>query len=310
MFLQQNELELWSKTQNTFTEASPCNIYFILKRPRLSVDPNFFNVTADYIELKYYIHVREDKLERILKVPFKGHPLTTYMESKYPYNFVTFKDQEGNSNGYKLAVLIDETHKWQGTKEDLLDFEVLYIGQAFGNDGKRTAIDRLPSHSTLQKIYAEAMSKNPDSEIWLMLASFEQKRTMSMNGMFDMPKENEAEDLNRAARFLNGESIQFTEQQTINFTEAALIRTFLPPYNKEFKNTFPNPAHSSYSQCYDLDVNSIVVETHTGESRRWLFSEEKPRKKEGEIGQEYWQHGLFHFVNSEERYKMFNHDYI
>jgi hypothetical protein len=25
---------------------------------------------------------------------------------------------------------------------------------------------------------------------------------------------------------------------------------------------------------------------------------------------EYWQHGLFHFIDSEDRYKMFNYDYL
>lgn len=309
-FLQQNELDSFAKTQNAFSEYNPCNIYFILRRPRISADPNYLKVEKDYVEIRYFIHIKDERLERIIRLPFKDHPLDLTMETEYPYNFLSFKDKEGNINGYKLAVLIDESHKWFGPKEDLLDFEVLYIGQAFGTNGKRTALDRLSSHSTLQKIYSEAMSRNPDSEIWLMLASFEQKKITTMNGMFDMPEENEQEDIQRATKFMNSSQNQFTEKQIINFTEAALIKTFLPQYNKEYKDTFPNPAHSSYSECYELDVNSIVVETDTRESRRWLYSEHKPRKQDGEMGIEYWQHGLFHFVDSEDRYKMFNFEYL
>jgi hypothetical protein len=62
---------------------------------------------------------------------------------------------------------------------------------------------------------------------------------------------------------LMGEGIN--EQQKINFTEAALIRYFEPPYNKIYKDTFPNPAHSTYSQCYELDINSICIELQTSE---------------------------------------------
>jgi hypothetical protein len=30
-----------------------------------------------------------------------------------------------------------------------------------------------------------------------------------------------------------------------------------------FKNVFPSPAHTTYSQCYELDINSLVVEVDT-----------------------------------------------
>jgi hypothetical protein len=309
MFLQQTELDIFAQYQNTFTEHNPCNIYFILRRPRISADPNYFKVEKEFIELKYFIHVPNERLVRILRIPFRDHPNDLILETEYPYNFVKFKDEKGNINRYKLSVLVDETHKLNESKEDLLDFEVLYIGQAYGADGKRTALDRLSSHSMLQKIYSEAMSRNPDSEIWIMLASFEQNKITSMNGMVNMPRENDKEDRKRAVKFISSGN-EFSDRQTINFTEAALIKTFLPKYNKEYKDSFPNSSHSSYSECYNLDVNSIVVETDTRESRRWLYSEGKPRKADGEIGMEYWQHGLFHFIDSEDRYKMFNYDYL
>lgn len=309
-FLQQNELDEYAKTQNTFSEFTPCNIYFILKRSRISADPDYLIVGRDFIEIKYFIHLEEKRLERIIRLPFQGHPPDLKMSAKYPFNFIEFIDSEGNINSYKLAVLIDERHKQLGVKEDLLDYEVLYIGQAYGSEGNRTALQRLASHSTLQNIYSQAMTRNPDSEIWIMLSAFKERKIATINGMCSMPSENDEEDTNRAVRFLNPSINQFTRRQTINFTEAALINTFLPQYNKDYKGSFPNPAHSSYSECYDLDVNSIVVETDTRETRRWLYSESKPRKKHGEMGIDYWQHGIFHFVNSKDRYKMFNSEYL
>ncbi len=133
---------------------------------------------------------------------------------------------------------------------------------------------------------------------------------MNINGKISIPIENEEKDMERAVNFADFEVAKFTEKQRINFTEAALIRTFLPKYNKEYKDTFPNPAHKSYSECYDLDLNAIIVETDTSHVRRWLYSEGKKRKPECEVGSMYWQHGIFYFSNAEDRFKVFNHEYL
>ncbi len=308
--LQQTELELYGKNQTAFTESNPCNIYFIIKRPRLTIDPDYYVKSKKSFELKYYIHKEDKKYERKFRV---NVDTTNYnFKSIYPYNYFSLlhKSDENLNRHYKLAVIIDVIHKKSNTEEPLLDFEVLYIGQSFGEDGKRTAIDRLDSHSTLQKIYSESMQRNPDSEIWILLSSFIQKNISSMNGLISMPKENEEKDLNRWMNFNNGEN-PFSEKQKINFTEAALIRTFLPKYNQEFKNTFPKSSHSSYSECYSLDLNAIVVEMDLTESRRWLYTEFKERNKNGNsLGIPYWQYGQFYFVTDDDRYKMFNHAYL
>lgn len=308
--LQQTELELYGKSQTAFTENNPCNIYFIIKRPRLTIAPDYCIKNEKSFELKYFIHKEDKKYERKFRVKINTNEYT--FKSKYPYNYFSLlhnSNQDFNRH-FKLAVIVDEIHKKSNTEEPLLDFEVLYIGQAFGEDGKRTAIGRLDSHSTLQKIYSESMQRNPDAEIWILLSSFMQKNVSSMNGLISMTKENEEQDFNRWLNFNNGKN-PFSEKQKINFTEAALIKTFLPKYNKEFKDTFPNSSHSSYSECYSLDLNAIVVEMDTSESRRWLYSEFKERKiDEDALVSAYWQYGQFYFVTDEGRYKMFNHEYL
>lgn len=307
-FLQQTELESFSRLQKTFTDTNPCNIYFIVKRPRLSLEPDYFVVDENYIELKYYIHIQDNKIEKLFRLKRKKGVSDIKMKSEYPFNYFEINDGKKLNIKYKLAVVIDEMHKKSNSVEPLLDYEVLYIGQAYGEDGKRTAIDRLGSHPTLQKIYSEASQRNPDSEIWIMLAAFTQRNISSMNGRVTMPKENEKDDLNRFMNFSEPKNI--TKKQRINFTEAALIKTFLPKYNKEFKKTFPNPAHSSYSECYDLDVNAVVVETDCSQVRRWLYTDDKKRIVNEKSFFEYWQYGLFHFIDKKDRYKMFNYDYL
>jgi hypothetical protein len=151
-----------------------------------------------------------------------------------------------------------------------LDLEVLYIGQAYGSDGSRTAVDRLQNHSTLQGIYAEAIRNSPDQEVWMVLCSFEPYLLAS----FDGRSKNYATTLHQDDAHIHQViSTAITEQQEINFTEAALIKYFQPEYNKVYKDSFPNPAHSTYSECYDVDLNMVSVEVQTEELRLKLWSE-------------------------------------
>ena len=167
---------------------------------------------------------------------------------------------------------------------------------AFGTDGERTAIERLPKHSTLQLIYYEAMTRNPDCEIWLMLTHFEQKNFSGTSGRISIPKENEEEDYQRFVNFSDRSYMKISGRQRINYTEAALINCFKPAYNKEFKGTFPDKKHISYSECYKLDLSGMTIELETSDIKRWLYTESKPRLNYNPVSP-YWQHENFHFVN-------------
>jgi hypothetical protein len=141
-----------------------------------------------------------------------------------------------------------------------LDLEVLYVGQAFGADGSRTAADRLGNHETLQAIYAETMRLSPDQDIWLFLTEFTEFMMVMIDGKDKNVVVSEDEDSAHIHQVVHSE---ISEQQAINFGEAALIRFFAPRYNKRFKDTFPNPAHKTYAECYDLDLNMVSVELDT-----------------------------------------------
>ena len=86
------------------------------------------------------------------------------------------------------------------------------------------------------------------------------------------PKENEKRDDDLINNFIANKALVFTEKQKINFTEAGLIKMFEPPYNKEFKNNFPDEKHSSYSECYFLDVRALKIELETSEMVRRIYS--------------------------------------
>ncbi|WP_346883962.1 hypothetical protein [uncultured Algibacter sp.] len=218
--------------------------------------------------------------------------------TKYPYGKFQIVTKDGVWCDAKVSPFIQ--HYDLKIDSEFLDMEVLYIGQSYGVDGARTAPDRLRNHSTLQGIYAEAISNNPDSEIWLALASFEQINMMVMHGNTKYTDDELEEDKKRQKLVndkLNWEGIN--EQQKINFTEASLIRYFQPPYNKIYKDSFPSPAHKTYSECYELDINAVVIEMHTSEMINCrMFSET--------IAKSNSHHKRFLLNSVEERKSMFD----
>lgn len=282
LILQQSDLELLNNENyfdlNYFNGNSPCHIYFICKRSRITVDYTKFKVTDKYL----YFTFKIQKQEKFTEIKIKKHNCfntkNIQLRSDYPYSLFSLYSNNELLYQAKSALFLQETSR-NITKSNETDLEVIYIGQSYGVDGARTAPERLKNHSTLQFIYSQSMERNPDCEIWIMLTSFQQINIMMMDGRKKFTVEEYELDKNRLINVfykLNYEGIE--EQQKINFTEAALIKYFKPKYNKEYKNTFPNPAHVTYSQCYDLDINLVSVELETLEAANiLLYSEEVER---------------------------------
>ncbi|WP_429046516.1 hypothetical protein [Chitinophaga sp. W3I9] len=232
------------ETLNLFKRGGP-NIYFILRRPRISFDPQTFAAGTEFIEIDYKIQIKDKFETRHLKIPNGLDTSDISIRSEYPYTEFAIIDNTSRielSRG-DVSLFLNQFYFYL-ENPDFLDFEVLYIGQAYG-DGTRTALDRLPSHSTLQKIYFESIKRNPDSEIYIGLANFDQLNIMTLDGQEDFTEDELAADEQRMIKIhnkLNYEGIN--PQQRVTFTEAALIKYFQPQYNKEYKDSFPNSNHS------------------------------------------------------------------
>lgn len=231
------------------------HIYFIGRRPRISLDPGSIRFTDQLVSgcLKKQIQ------DSSISIPFelKNSLGTSNVKTicNYPYTELAVIDEnEKIISKIKCSFLLAKTGPQHWAH---LDLEILYIGQSYGKDGTRSAAQRLQNHSTLQGIYAEAIKNSPDQEIWLILSIFKPFLLMSFDGKTKEFPTTMKEDTEHIHKVCNTE---ISEQQQINFTEAALIRHFRPPYNKIYKDSFPKPAHSTYSECYDLDLNMVCVE--------------------------------------------------
>lgn len=138
-----------------------------------------------------------------------------------------------------------------------IGFEVLYIGQSYGKDGSRNALDRLLKHETLQKISLQGV---PDGyELFVLLVSIAPSTELVM--FFNPGAEHKGLDFTNQRADIGIEKIKnITEAERTALYEASLIRYFQPRFNKEFKNSFPSTNMKLLADCYDKDFAGLVAE--------------------------------------------------
>lgn len=147
-------------------------------------------------------------------------------------------------------------------------FEVKYVGQSFGKDGSRNALDRLIKHETLQKISLKGIPE--DKELQLLLLEVEPSTQLFT--MLNPFAQNKDDDGSRVSAGFN-KLYNTTEQEQISLYEAALIRYFYPQFNKEFKDSFPSTRLKVLQDCYEKDFSMVVAEISFDELPFQLCSE-------------------------------------
>ncbi|HHX61952.1 MAG TPA: hypothetical protein GX707_14780 [Epulopiscium sp.] len=243
------------------------HIYSIMSCPKVRYVKDCFEASVGGISLTLEKQVKDSvktiKIQKLILDKNLDHTKLK-IQCHYPYNNLQIEINDKkwlDAFGSGLAsnkVLLDAqgalnisgtTRAWE--------FEILYIGQAFGKDGERIATDRLKSHSTLQRILTDYHSSHPDKQIYLFLFEFTPQLQMSFDGLTKEYTATQEEDNNH---FSDVMSNPLKSNQIINITEAAMINYFKPPYNVNFVDNFPDENHKGYSQYYDLDYSNLVVE--------------------------------------------------
>lgn len=293
------DLENYSSQKNgTFDKENPCHIYFILRRPKVTIDPDSFKSRGKKAKFNLVIHQQNGYGIINIGTEFLKAKSKLILKTEYPYNIFAISEKDKLHMVARPSTLIDSVEVQDNISTEILDYEVLYIGQAYGKNGKRTAIERLSSHETLQKIYTHSLTQNPESDIYIMLTSFSQVSYLFGLGsnFVDKTIGNEKRDDLITKHFFDKNGFEFSDQQKINFTEAALIKYFEPKYNQEFKSSFPDRRHKSYSECYKLDIRALNIELDTSEIIRNIYTEK--------TGIKSYHATMFEFKNDNDRLSM------
>lgn len=141
-------------------------------------------------------------------------------------------------------------------------FLVKYIGQAYGKEGARNAVDRLTNHEKLQEIAIKGVPEGHNLQI-LMFAIAPTSVITNFNP-FAQDNSQSNQRIGQGLDKLFGTS----EKERVALYEAALIRYFMPAFNIEFKDSFPSTNLKILQDCYEKDFSGIVAEI--------LFEEQFP----------------------------------
>lgn len=267
MFINRIVLSRYSDLKSTklieLNNQTPFNLYMILKGNSILLNPQKCKIDQNgELGLSYNVTNRNDVSEK----EFKLNLNTKYVDEAelkivYPNKeFKIYYKGEVLSGGFLPAILReikihstnDNTHEIE--ESDDLDLELLYVGQSKGAKKESNALMRLVNHSTYQEILATEHYEDPNCEIYIAVLSLETIINLVVIPDYNYGNKLPEETLNRIMA-----SDKF-KIESINITEAALIKYFQPKYNKDFIDTFPSIYHSSYRFFYDNDIHSILVE--------------------------------------------------
>ena len=178
-----------------------------------------------------------------------------------------------NASGDRFNPPTEKIAEALAYQHDCSTFEVVYVGQAYGKDGSRNAIDRLKKHETLQKISLKGVPEGYRLQLLLLEIHPSNQLFTSFNPFAQETDEGE-DRIKKGLDKLFGTS----EKERITLYEAALIRYFQPQYNKEFKNSFPSTNMKILSDCYDKDFACLVAEICFENFHYKLFSQSVEKK--------------------------------
>lgn len=147
-------------------------------------------------------------------------------------------------------------------------FLVKYIGQAYGKEGSRNALNRLMKHEKLQEIAIKGVPEGYRFQV-LMLA-LETGNTVVT--MFNPHADDQSEGDKRIGHGLD-KLFGTTEKERVALYEAALIRYFFPTFNAEFKDSFPSTNLKILQDCYEKDFSAVSAEILFEDFPFTLYSE-------------------------------------
>ncbi|ESX42103.1 hypothetical protein NLY43_21095 [Mesorhizobium sp. C416B] len=147
-------------------------------------------------------------------------------------------------------------------------FLVKYIGQAYGKDGSRSALDRLMKHEKLQEIAIKGVPEGYRFQV-LMLAIAPVNQVVTI---FNPRAEDDSQSEKRIGQGLD-KLFGTSEKERVALYEAALIRYFLPTFNREFSDSFASTNLKILQDCYEKDFSAVSAEINFDDFPFSLYSE-------------------------------------
>lgn len=231
-----------------------CMIYFLCKRPIISIKPGSLMLTGEVYRLTLGYKINGILFEQEVALLNGMLPAISgrHEIAPYPHKSILSYDEDGNQLCETL--ISNFVHLLLELPPKIRDLEVLYIGKGTSD----CAIDRLDGHSTLEKILADILRDDLDSEVAILLHSFTYKK----DALAAPHLGEKAEIRGEPAKVHFAQVLAYKptiEAQTL-MIEAMLIDYFKTDrYNNHYTNGL-SKNHSALKDFYSVDFDALVVE--------------------------------------------------
>lgn len=257
-----------------FDKDFPCHIYSVCLFPRMIADPKKSWIIDDLVNIGGTMINGDDRVPFTLRIPKRKFLVapTELLDIQFSsgnarYSIVNQKGEEQFWGVVSMLALNSSQFIHERKARELLrNFEIAYIGKAYGKDGKRTAAIRLKSHEKLQKILSE-LTIDTSKEPILLLMNYEYQMNLSFGPKKDIKGVSKKDEALHESTITNAILNKELLPAMTSYTEAGLINYFKPKYNTIEFVDFPTLKHESYKRLLELEplTLSIVYETGSDE---------------------------------------------
>lgn len=235
--------------------ADDSHIYLVCRRPSVTFCPRVTRFEQGRLVGEYRLSRGGKETREQFDIEFSLLDGCIRAEvSEYPHREIHVFDSSGDVIRRLPAWLVAHRLELEDAVDGVSIYDVVYVGQAFGK-GDRAALDRLKSHSTLQRILTSTQATAPDQELVLLLLVGLDYQVITHIPPIPLA---EAEQRVETDRFLAIHKSPFSRKQEVSIVEAILIRYFKPEFNLQFKDSFPSRSHKILQECYRFDVAMIA----------------------------------------------------
>lgn len=236
------------------------NIYVATLIPKLNIDEDSVQFFENYIRFDVIVGTGEHTSRETLDISIFSDDMPEFDHRKFEFEYEQPRKAMVFTGWEKGPVELNLLHIYREDSKYYLDTEIVYIGQAFGENGERLPAEELMSDPTLQKVEANILRDYPEKDLALLLFEFKSQLLEEIDS--------QDEDLLKLQEITKNPPLQLNNQ-ILDATEAALINYFKPEYNSKFNNPFSN-----VKDC-GLHYRSLTVQVHPDIMGLKLFSKEK-----------------------------------
>ncbi|MDP9726026.1 hypothetical protein J2W44_005128 [Priestia aryabhattai] len=236
------------------------NIYVATLIPKLSIDEDSVQFFENHIRFDVIVGTGGHTTRETLDVSVFPSVIPGFDHRNFEFEYEKPRKAMVFTGWEKGVIELSLLQVYREHSKYYLDTEIVYIGQAFGENGERLPAEELMSDPTLLKVEEAILRDYPEKDLALLLLEFKSQLLEEIDS--------EDEDLIQLQEITKNPPLELNNQ-IIEATEAALINHFKPEYNKKLNDGFP------LVEDQGLHYHSVTVQVHPDIMGLKLFSKEK-----------------------------------